>query len=1115
MRLPVELLWRVGGDLYRKVFKGEDRRPIEAFWQSLKDLAADGLRYVEHVKSTRNIFEVEPFAPYGTFPVDPTKVRSPEYLQGILVGGRKEGAFFWYAYFNQTPEFAKKGVIQSDAQTVKYDQFSFRNLASGGTIGRFGMPSVKRGRALRDRWGLEQGAGASFGFGLSSKRWDTQGSLKPTFGPNGVHYEVTGVQWGILSDTYYMSGNDRWRQVWVIDIENWPKNDGQRAVTVSSFDDRNNKYMARIYEDNNGEVHVGFGQSAGQGMQMTIGSKESTSGWAKTLKQASGSVQLEIVIEHAPSNPAMIGEVWLDGKKATQAQVFTSIAPGRRTQTFDVVNEADTLKLNLAQLAVPRGKLWGRAPNRSLEMSFQSSGHVYDVGNDLVASKQGVRLTPWKLEPKADVKDYTSPTLKVELKDGWSGYTPEWIRFDSGQDRTIFEKESQNGREVTYTESINQGMPPDLSGQVSLTPWYLRPGEIEWVDDERIKTNHPIPNANRIWLLGTRGREVDLYNRYGKVLGIPERPDSADYLATLRGMQYGLLTEATPHDMERAVNMTLRVPYVQKSGVIKNIELVDHPKTGQQSIKVSLTDETVYVDPSFEADLKVPGERIEAFDPLVRGAESQDWRSHPDTLDDLVGRPEKWGTFLVALFDHQGINQTVAQDIRRLLRETKNRHHDYKVYQVSDQDEDPKPSDRMSPGGLVSTREDSVFSDGGTVVNHRPVNPETQTQNTETLSGEHLSSFSALGGKRTVRPSPTWVELGVARGKPYHSYMGLLDPAFDDLKRPLEPNEQSAGFQRATLRTSSTKHYDGSTSSAGYPRAYSLQWVYDAKTGGSLTSGRTIDAELAYTASAPIQDVAFKGPIDIQMIAGGDVITSSDYGYSFQSTNLTASTLRIMHQNWVGGDDGALFREDNGWSQVSNPAGSGDHILGIDQKGGTVYIAVHDASNNDTYVYTSDDQGATWSTLGVGPIDTYNDVHDLVVEDSGSLLLGAPTGLYRISTNGNPNRIKADRAFEVRLFKDGIRFLSANGTIFESTDGGSTWSSISLPTSKDLVDISSYTPYRHVVVDKDSTVLWSISGLSGWESTSVNSRSMELARCAQHGGWSRLATDAEDLYRWI
>ncbi|MFB6371995.1 MAG: hypothetical protein ABEN55_02500, partial [Bradymonadaceae bacterium] len=854
MRIPAELLWEVGGDLYSRIFKQEYRRTIESYWQALKDITADALAYNEHVKSTRNIFQVDPFEPWGDVYVEPTRVQTPSQFQGRMLGGRKEGGFFWYAYFPQDVSLPQKGSINSGAQAIQYDQSNTRDLASGGIVGQFGMPSVRLGRSLRDRWELDHAPSEVFGPHLEwrtssgDQRWGDEGSHQPQKTHEGFVYDVTGLQWSILKDHYYMSGRDRWKQVWVIDITEWPSSDSQRAVTVSSWDDQNNKYMARMYESG-GDIHVEFGQSAGQGLELTIPSVESTQDWADILHQASPQqpAQLEIVLEHIPHQPAMTGEIWLDGHRAQQSSPFVQIAPGRRGQTLDIINEKDTVTMTLDQLVVSEGTLWQRSPDRSLMMSFESRyGHVYDVDPDIIRSK-GARSRAWDLAPRANLKSYNPPTLEVQLQEGWAEYAPEYVRFDPSGGRLVFEKTHHDARGVTYKKILDQGGTFDPSETLRLHEWHLDPEEIEWIGDGRFSTDHPIP-PDDMWLLDTRARGVDLYGRYGRRLGVPQRRDSESYLATLRGMHYGLWSETTPDNMARACSLAVQVPYVEKRGEIETIEPAEHPQTGEDAHRVELSDEAVYVDPYWKSAgiLKKPGEMLEAFDPLVEGVDIHDWISNPDLLERHTEPWEQWGTFVVDLDVEHGINRRVAEDIIRLVEDTKNRHHGYQVVTTSDRLEPHDSHERLSPGGVVSHMEDAVFEDGGTVINNDHVNPEGQSDEAPTMGGGSKMGVQHALDHTHIRITPTHLERGRSRGNIYYEDIDLLDHEADVLTRDLETVESDAHLQRASLRTEQTRHWDTSNQTyqlAGYPRGYTLCWFYKDSTGDTLAPQRTIDAE--------------------------------------------------------------------------------------------------------------------------------------------------------------------------------------------------------------------------------------------------------------------------------
>ena len=1129
MRLPVELFWKAIGDSFRRIFRGRSRRRIEALWEGIKEVNADILDYVEHVKSTKNIFQVTPYAPYGQFPVEPSLVSDPISRTGIFQGGRSGPSYRWYIYFSTPGDIPSEGTFNMGYAHIDFSDSRLIELDSGGYLLEVSSSLISSSEDTADRWDIEDAPSYVFGPNLQFKnstytdrRWDDQGAATLVPHDDGLRFEVTGLQWGILSDEYYYSGSETYRQIWRVQVEEWPDNQKLKAISVNSFDDNGNKYICRLWEDNK-TLHVEFGADQQNTNHLSISGDGSTSGWRSKLVGATADdpATLEFVVKYSPSKLELLGQVYLDGEAVVQPVGFTSISPGRRTHTFDVFSAKGQVDVTLDALLSDEGSLWDRSMDISRKAQVSNRFNwIWGVSEDLVESA-GIRHKPWDLTPVAEVRSWVEDTLLVTVKPAWAEYAPKYLRLEDGSDFAFFERLSRSGREAEYKAFVEVGERIDLSGEIELVPWYLKPQEVTWVDDGRVATKYEIP-SDTAWLDHARGREVNLYGRYGRILDIPQREDSEAYLSTLRGMHYGLLTEPTPDHLRRALSMTLNLPFTINGGLIDEIEKVEDTYTGDDALVVRTSEGDIQIDGfwSTTGDLRKPGEFLDAFQSLVDGVEIVDWRIDADEVANVVGEWQKWGYFLVYLRAFAGLDLESLDDVRRLIERSKNRHHGYKLLQKSVEDVDATAEGLSSHAQHVYKSEDLLFDDGGTVVNNGTNNPEGQSGSKAGLNARTLEELISLDDRHTVRPLPSIWSVGRTLNREVgedHVRMHHLQSV--DIKRALEPEEQSAGFGRATLRmhqTVANRDGAGSDRAAAWPRSYTLLWLYDASSGTNLKPTRSLYPSEEYDAGSSINnDITMPTKNTIHIAQDGGVVQrSTDYGRNFSSTNPYADDVLSCDDNWAGGRNGSLAVYTGGsWSGVTNP--STNSITDVSALSDQEMAFVASDGSGNTEVFHTTDQGSSWTTVS---ISSHVPKGVSLVSGDKAWVTG-DTGTYLVDFSASSDSLKQNvHGFAVSALSDTKAVVCGGGGLLsKTTDGGSSWVSIP-PTNADINDVD-WRDDDHIMVGTDATmsgaeVYLTDDGGSNWTAYSPGA-TIEVIACDDHAfRWFRVYCGTDKAFRW-
>jgi len=365
MRTPVELLWKMVGDAYSRHFQGRKRRKIEAFWQALKDMAADGMAYADHLKRLRNIFEADPYAPWGRIPFEPNNARAPVQLDAVLQNGFDgPSSWEWWAWSN-SENLPRSGSFSVGNARLDFERQNAEALQSGGSVLQMPGFSPSTSKSVHQKWDMEHAPGYIFGphtdFWRNAgdpQRWENQGTAPIQAQRGGLHFDVQGLNWGILHDRKHMDGAENWRQVWKLRVESWPRNDKLQSITVSSFGDVGEDYHIRLSDDQGVQVEMGSRKSGTQ-HQLKISGDGEVRGWRDKLTNASPSspVDIEFVLSFDASKNAVYGEVWLNDEVVRQSNPF-SVPPGRRSHTFDMFNEWGDVSGVVEALVVTEGRLW-------------------------------------------------------------------------------------------------------------------------------------------------------------------------------------------------------------------------------------------------------------------------------------------------------------------------------------------------------------------------------------------------------------------------------------------------------------------------------------------------------------------------------------------------------------------------------------------------------------------------------------------------------------------------------------------------------------------------------------------------------------------------------------
>jgi len=1146
MRFPARIIWDLVGDVFENIFKDDSRRPVELLWQGLAEISGDAFGYTDYYKKSRNLFEVEPFAPWGIFPSSPQQVDTTSQVNGTILGLRGSD---WIALTENGGFIPEIGSFSLFDSSVSYFNGTTSSLLSSGGV------STMQPSNLLVEWDAEDNPSFVFGPDTSldgTQRWLDEGSPALTPQSDGILFRPQWSNWAIISDKFYFSGDQDWEQLWRLRVDEWENTDGYtRAMSVSSFGDVGANFEVRLQDDgstvsvssgmyaktkyvtlnidssgfitrtngsflsdgfrpgmtlnvqgslyNSGNYTISSVTTTQITIEDTFSFSESvsdvslttslepavgnTNNWRTTLLAASPSnpVYVEFLVRYNAATSEIFSEVYLGDSSVEQANPY-SVAPGRRRQKFDVFNEIRDVRVVLDFMAATDGKLW--ESGESLDFSTDigdSFSFVYQIPEPLVNATR-IQWEPFDLTPPADVITSSATKMTLELDEEYNEYAPEYARLEYDGEFIIAEKIDQIGSIVTYGIISRSSPGVSFTAEVNIHPWYITEARFEFIGPGIFTTETPLPfDLRQCYFVNSEAEELDMYNRYGKLLRMPERPDSQEYLDTLRGMQFGLLSPHTPDATSRGLGILAGLPYTTEKGFIEDVNRVTNEFGAALYDEVTVNGRVFRASPYWEnVGLLLPvGSFLEKLTPLTKSVNVYDWKSNLELVQDVVDVWRTWGTFVVQIPASVGLSTEKAGDFIRYLDRTKGIHTDYVVEYYVDEFEDLfndtfDDIETAFPETIAHTLEDMVFDDHGEVV----VNPldfyggspfygeERQLSSNLALDqGIKLDQFEALDAE-SLRVFDVQINHnGVTMGG--DSWADRPDAEYFyknqgiELNRPLTIDEDPP-FSRSTLRVSPLFGFNGE-SLTFYNRPYSLFFPFTSASpefsardgGGALASLTNLAYEDISTAgiSASILTDVYHANTNWTVMVGsnGAIFTSSDYGETFTDrTVATAEDFSGVHKSdtgvWmVGSGDLIYVQEIEANAPIAQSIVVGSDHAAVHFPSGQIGYVVSTAAGN-TVIYKTTDGGLTWGAgVTVAVAENASDVN--FIDDTNGWV-SSTSGLYQTSDGGATWSTVKDAGAFLAVWNVDANTVVAVGTAGLariSTDGGTTFGDITLP----------------------------------------------------------------------
>lgn len=792
MRVPVELIWNLVGDVFENIFDAESRRPIEAVWQAMGDMASDALSHVDGYKSLTSIFKTSPHSKWGTIHTSVREVSKNPNSTFISSSGSH-----LYLYTNSKPnDFG--GYVRFNNRDIEYLSSSYEEIESGGGVAK-----------LLLRHPVDIGVTPSSDF--LSDRWLTQGSVPFDEGK----FDIPGLNWAILKDKLYMDGKEDWSQIWLLTVDEWETDDAFKSISINSFSDSGVGFEVRVQNRNNRtEILSGskalsrkingllsgntITRSAGNfrrdgfrvGQIVDVsGTQNNDVGGVTITSVTSGTIEFDhtftdessstITIEKpltligyqedAPhsvefsleySSGSLKSKIIVDSNTYTQSEPF-NVSPGRRTHSFDAFNESGDLSVILKNMIVTKGILWGVEAVDSNTFISDNYTHEYTTEEPIVESGD-VAVEPWNFSVPIEITNNTKDLLTVEPDEDWFNYLPHRAFIGDAYCELV---------DGNVYKVISRGELSDIT-----TPFHT---DVQWLEQSTLASPFPLPR--NLFIKDARAAEYDLHGRFGRLLGMPRRDDSQEYLASLRGMQAGLLSPPTEDNMVRGISILVGAPYAERSGIIKEIG-DDYYIIGSKKFEVN----NYWVD-----KMKPVGTFVENLEPLVEMVDVYDYITNQEEIERVVDGWKVWSTFLIKISSELGVTIESLRDINRYIRRVKNKRLDYKIEfftKIKNLREIDISSGEKSTGvGYASSFEDMVFDDGGAVVNN---DDNYEKQDDELYSGGYLGMGINLGGL-LVRFKPKVVD---------GFYRKYISKTSVHLNRDLSQGEIEDGFTKKSLR---------------------------------------------------------------------------------------------------------------------------------------------------------------------------------------------------------------------------------------------------------------------------------------------------------------------------
>lgn len=1078
LRAPVELFWQVIGDPYVRIFKGASRRPIDATWQAITDLAADVLERARELRDINTIYRTKHDLFWGTVPIDleDATIRVP-----VAAIGKRQDAFGRWELFVSPMNAAERVVAALGEITWPSGQvqefFTSQLWAPGIWMLRMTQePAIDNAQATL------------FYGDFDAERYTMQGSWPFTPTDSGLRWDPVAINWSVLIDRQLanpVSGD----LVVTHEVSGWtrPGNSAASKYLQVGFMSSTSTFWRVRQRGSVLKVQFGADVYSMSAMTLELGTLD---GLRDMLEATSNTKRLTLTFRASfdASSATVRLAIEATGFRATASlpwnleshYVETDVFNGWGTTEGRLISIVPPTTEYNASLATGRGTLWRVTPELS----------------------DAAQLTafPWRLAARGTVtqRNTAAGTFGVQVS---SGTPPAQGRVDVAGESCWCALSSFAGGLATYL--ITTG-PMPAWGPVEVEPWCLERGEFvfEGAGYVRTKLTPPV----RLWAKDGRVTEAELYSRFGDLLKAPNRPDSPSYLALLRGMYYALHTRPSPENLETAVNWMLGVPSFLRGGVITLVE--DELDAGGEPLGVRVTldtRESVLVPWSLRGRVEPVGTLVPSWRSPVRAARVWDLITNPEVIEAVTqtvwARPH---TFVVEIPSALGL----SQDLFELVLDTIRRARDPHTMPVV-QTRVEIPDESMQEGNdggtqrgqahaamslrLASSDEDLLFTDFQSVVgNANDPNTEEQTPEALELTGQQLSAEGrALDQDHTAYLEPVVDDVGRVLGAAYPIYTVIRMLTYwvrraASAKDALAPWETALGLSRTPLRLQ-----------AGW-------------TGKPVELNRVLDeADALYTwfAGAWVTSAGTPSPFDLFAVYFSDVLDitiGGDGGRLWRSTNYgltwsalvspTAAEIYEIHNGWGRlSVNNSVIRQDSPtvWSAVST--GFAGMFYCVHAAGDFVGFGGEDDNGfGYGYLMFSLNGGSSWSERTFSDLSFGDYVFGLGFDDG--LIWAAMINALRSSPDGVTWTDVVSGSFRCVTFGDVWSWAgggSVAGELYRREAGGGAWEAVTLPGGVDIIERCLSLGGDDVLIVDLSGVVWTSRDAGGNWTASLSSANLE------------------------
>lgn len=976
-RVNTALMWATIGSVYQLVFDQDAKRPIEAAWQMMAQLAADGLERVREATLQRAIFETAWDEFWGLQPLDITRADVSEVVSVIgarLVSGR------WQMLVEPpagAQVFANGVVAWPDGQ--RQDFFGLTVLPSG--LWLLSLLEPPKGDA---------GGSYFFGAGVDLTNLALLGSRPMTAVARGLRFYLEGLNLSIITNKIESSGTTTLVEIgWVI-TDFVPGNAlSKKVARMSIFSASSALALVLRYEDG---LYFEWTDGVTTTALTPAGDVAALEAALSAANEINGvQMRFSISINLVASEAELIIAA---GNVSSTATV--PWAPDGIYTSFDVLDQLGVFGGYVEYMRIEEGDARATLSD-GYGARYLVNPPIHDASR-IFAAPMRVGLVGY-----VEVSGNGQARILVDEETTWA---PPVAVLAQGDD--VFEARliSNQGGVVIYEalRDFNQSMPQ--LGDVVIEPWYLQEDEWWFTDPGVLRSERELPDV-KLWARDSRATGVDLYGRWGRVLSAPALPDSPEYLNLLRGLYLGLHAPPTPSNLASAIAWTRGVPATREAARIESTDVVRDALGRPLSININFEGEvTINVPYSLRHLVLPPGTELEAWQQPIRGVTVVDALTSPDRI--AAVQPNVWArphTFLVTIPGDIGASIDSMAVIKDLVSRSKPTHT-LGLFEVSatggvedllglDGEGQHGLSDQADHTQIAHTDEDMIFPDYMEVINDdESVNADAQSPELLIMDSRQMNFEGAsLGPWPLDHLQHTFQSVGEHLGAGFPRQQNMRLDALEqpwlavDLKRALEAWEITAGFSRIVMRT-----WRGHTTKP-------TSMVRALTTLGALAT-YTDEAWIAGgSAGVVLFDVDFTSPMDATAVGtGGAIRRSVNYGLTWSAvTSPVAQTWRCIADGWMAGDNGAVARQVDAttWVAVVPDATSHDYTC-CAAEGLLVVAAGEDgAIAGESVIMISTNGGAAWTKYTLGTLI----VQDVDVR-GGVIWLATSDGMARSADAG-------------------------------------------------------------------------------------------------------------------